>query len=96
MSSKYKIRNNESLHFITFTVVNWIDVFTRNIYKDIILDSFRYCQRKKGLEIYAYCIMTNHVHMIVAVQDNTFRLVDVIRDMKKYTAPSSSDKSDKK
>jgi len=86
MSSKYKIRNNEALHFVTFTVVNWIDVFTRNVYKDIVLDSFRYCQMNKGLEIYAYCIMTNHIHMIVAVQDNTFGLVDVVRDMKKYTA----------
>jgi len=45
-------------------VVDWLDVFTRNTYKDILLDSLSYCQINKGMEIIAWCIMTNHVHLI--------------------------------
>ncbi|MGB4415123.1 MAG: transposase [Paludibacter sp.] len=41
-------------------------MFTRNEYKDILLDSLRYCQQEKGMEIYAWCVMTNHVHLILS------------------------------
>ncbi len=64
MSRKYKFHNPEGAYFISFAVVDWLDVFTRNEYKDIVLDSLTYCQINKGMEIYAWCIMTNHVHLI--------------------------------
>jgi len=63
MSRNYKFHNPEGVYFVSFAVVEWIDVFTRNEYKDI-LESLRYCQREKGMEIYAWCIMSNHVHLI--------------------------------
>ena len=66
MSRKYKIRYQEAVHFVTFTVVYWLDVFIRPQYRDIFLDSIRYCQKYKGLEVYAYCIMSSHIHMILA------------------------------
>jgi len=53
MSREYKIYNNEAMYFITPTVVGWIDVFTRPIYKEIIIESLKYCQKEKGLKIYA-------------------------------------------
>ncbi len=65
MSVKYKFRNREQLYFVTFAVVYWIDLFVRNEYKDILLDSWKYCSKNKGLEIYGWCIMTSHVHMII-------------------------------
>ena len=65
MSRKYKIRDHEAVHFVTFTVVYWLDVFIRPQYRDIFLDSIRYCQQHKGLEVYVYCIMSSHVHMIL-------------------------------
>ena len=43
MSSKYKPRNQENPHFITFTIVGWIDVFTRDLYKDIFVNSLKFC-----------------------------------------------------
>lgn len=30
-------------YFITLTVVDWVDVFTRPIYKHIVIDSLLYC-----------------------------------------------------
>lgn len=37
----YKIRDKEGVHFVTFAVVEWVDVFTRKEYRDILLDSRR-------------------------------------------------------
>ena len=65
MSRKYKIRDQERPYFVTFTVINWIDVFIRNEYRNIFIDSVKYCQLNKGLEVYAWCMMTSHVHMII-------------------------------
>ena len=49
MSRKYKFHDPEGLYFISFATVGWIDVLTRPDYKDIIVDSLRYCQENKGL-----------------------------------------------
>ncbi len=64
MSRNYKFHNPEGLYFVSFAVVYWLDVFTRNEYKDILVESLEYCQLQKGMEIIAWCIMTNHVHLI--------------------------------
>lgn len=84
MSRKYKFGDNHDLYFISFAVVYWIDVFTRNEYKDTLLESWRFCQQKKGLEIYGWIIMPSHVHMIISSTLN--KLEDIVRDMKSYTS----------
>ena len=61
MSEKYKVRDQDRPYFITFAVEGWVDVFTRQSYKEIILESVRYCQKEKGLILYAWCLMTNHM-----------------------------------
>ena len=45
----YKIRNQQGLHFITFAVVEWVDVFSRKEYCEILLTSLEYCIKEKGL-----------------------------------------------
>ncbi|MBT1687579.1 REP-associated tyrosine transposase [Dawidia soli] len=85
MSRKYKFRDPAGVYFVTFTVIRWLDVFTRREYRDIFMDSLRYCQKNKGLALYAYCIMSNHVHMIVS-QHGERELQSTIRDMKKHTS----------
>ena len=85
MSTKYKIRDQTKLHFISFAVVEWVDAFTRNLYKDILIESLRYCQQSKGLLLYAWCIMTNHLHLIISSVDGV-KQEDIIRDFKKYTS----------
>ncbi len=85
MSRNYKFHNPEGVYFVSFAVVEWLDVFTRNEYKDIILDSLRYCQQSKGMEIYAWCIMTNHVHLIFrSMQGQKPELL--LGDFKRYTS----------
>ncbi|HEX5651676.1 MAG TPA: transposase [Chitinophagaceae bacterium] len=80
----YKIRNRAAIHFITFAVVEWVDVFTRKIYSDILLDSIRHCQAKKGLELYAWCLMTSHLHLVASAKNSD--LSEILRDFKKYTS----------
>ncbi len=69
MSSKYIIKDQNAAHFLTITIVSWVDIFTKKIYRDIIIDSLKYCQKEKGLEIYGYVIMSNHIHLIVRALD---------------------------
>ncbi|WP_405326270.1 REP-associated tyrosine transposase [Leeuwenhoekiella sp. LLG6367-2.1] len=64
MSRNYKFHNPEGLYFVSFAVIEWLDVFTETIYNNILLDSLSYCQTHKGMEIIAWCIMTNHIHLI--------------------------------
>lgn len=85
MSRKYKIRDQDKLYFVTFTVIHWLDVFIRREYRDIFLDSLRYCQKNKGLEVCAYVIMSSHVHMIIG-RNSDPNLEGIIRDIKKYTS----------
>jgi REP element-mobilizing transposase RayT len=87
MSRNYKFHNPEGLYFISFAVVGWLDVFTRNEYKDLFLESLQFCQKNKGLEIHAWCIMSNHVHLV-------FRSINgqnpelLVGDLKRFTSQS--------
>jgi len=63
MSTKYKATEKEQAYFITITTVGWVDVFTRLSQKELLINSLKHCQVEKGLEIYAYCIMSSHIHM---------------------------------
>jgi putative transposase len=80
----YKIRNKEGVHFVTFAVVDWVDVFTRQMYCDIVVESLRYCQNEKGLLLHAWCIMSNHIHLAISATNNNPS--DILRDFKKFTA----------
>jgi REP element-mobilizing transposase RayT len=84
MSRKYKFRDQNATYFVSFATVYWIDIFTRRLYKDILVDSINHCIENSGLVVYAWCIMTNHVHMIIATKD--FKLQDIMRDLKSYSS----------
>ena len=84
MSDGYKIRDQTLPHFVTATVVDWIDVFTRKSYRDLVVECLNYCIREKALILYGYVIMSNHLHMVV--QSGNGELSDLLRDFKKFTA----------
>lgn len=84
MSRKYKFHNPDGLYFISYATVYWIDVFIRNEYKNVLIESWKYCQQNKGLNIHAWVIMSSHVHMIISSATNKHE--DIVRDMKSYTA----------
>ncbi|GAB5522436.1 MAG: transposase [Roseivirga sp.] len=85
MSTAYRFAESEIPHFITMTLVEWIDLFNREKYKLIIVDSLKFCIENKGLVIHSYVIMSNHVHLIITA-DPSESLSNIIRDFKRYTA----------
>ena len=85
MSRNYKFHNPEGLYCVSFAVVGWLDVFTRNEYKDLVLESLEFCQNNKGMEVHAWCIMTNHVHLIFrSIKGQQPELL--LGDLKRFTS----------
>ena len=84
MSSGYQIDKQDAAYFLTMTTVEWVDIFIQNEYKYFLCDSLNYCVNEKGLEVFAYVIMSTHLHMIARAKNAN--LSDVVRDFKKYTS----------
>ena len=78
-------RINGEVYFVTDTVVDWVDIFTRPIYKHIVIESLQYCQEHKGLIIYAWVLMSNHLHAIVGSEGEA-KVSDIWSDFKKFTS----------
>lgn len=86
----YRIRDPYKPYFLTFTVVGWVDLFSRKECRDILVNNLKYCIDNKGLLLYAFVIMTNHVHAIMAAENDTKGLPFLIRDLKSYTSKQLS------
>jgi REP element-mobilizing transposase RayT len=85
MGLKYKIDDQKEFYFVTFTCIDWVDTFIRDSYRQIFIDSVKFCQKEKGLLVGAWVIMTSHVHMILGTQGKK-NLEEIIRDMKSFTS----------
>lgn len=84
MSRKYKFREANGAYFISFATVYWIDVFTRENYFCYIIESLEYCRKNKGMEIFGYCIMPSHIHLIFRSENGDPS--GLIRDFKGFTS----------
>ena len=84
MSRKYKFYEKNGAYFVSFATVNWIDVFTRDIYFAIMTESLDHCRKNKGMEIYGYCIMPSHVHLIF--RSSLGDPSGLMRDLKGFTS----------
>ncbi|UTW63343.1 transposase [bacterium SCSIO 12741] len=76
------------VYFLTLTVVDWVDLFTRPVYRHIIVDSLNYCISHKGLKVYSWVLMSNHLHLIASSDKQD--LSSILRDFKKYTSKKIS------
>ena len=75
----HQIINQNAMHYVTFTTVGWVDIFTRKAYRDILIESLKYCQEKKGLILFGYVIMSNHMHLMIRT-DSEKGLSSIVRD----------------
>lgn len=84
MSRNYKFHNPSAAYFVSFATVHWIDVFTRQEYFNVLAKSIDYCRKEKGMELFAYCFLPSHVHLIFrsAEEDPS----GLLRDFKKHTS----------
>ncbi|MBN7813325.1 transposase [Algoriphagus sp. H41] len=81
----FQVSDQNAVYFLTLTIVEWVDIFTRREYKMEVVDSLNFCVERKGLEIFAWCLMSNHLHLLCRSKE-AFRLSDTIQDFKKFTA----------
>lgn len=84
VTTGYKIADQSAAYYLTFQIVGWVDLFTRQVYRDIVIESLRYCQQNKGLVVYAYVIMSNHIHLLAS--SDTDNLSGTICDFKTFTS----------
>lgn len=82
--SELRKANTNYPYFITLTVVGWIDLFTRAMYCDFVIHNLNYCIKNKGLEVFSYCIMPSHIHLIA--RDEKGSLNNTLRDFKSFTS----------
>ena len=82
---RYKVIDQKELNYITITIVDWIDLFTRKAICEIVMTSLAYCRKEKGLKIFAYVLMSSHLHLIVRATEEQ-ELSAILRDFKSYTA----------
>ena len=85
MVDKYRIWDAAGIYFLTMTIVDWVDLFTRPTHKLLSVEALHYCQRAKGLQLYAWCLMPSHLHLIAAAREG-YHLSDFLRDFKKFTS----------
>ena len=78
----YRIYEPSQPHFLTFTVVAWLAVFTRPETVQVVLDSWRFLQENQRLKLYGYVILENHLHFIASAAD----LSKELGDFKSFTA----------
>lgn len=83
MSHKYKTAEGK-VYYVTLTVIGWIDIFTRKDYVEELISNIQYCQKNKGLNVYAYVIMPNHLHMVCSRETQTVN--ELLRDFKSFTS----------
>jgi putative transposase len=76
--------DENKIHFLTFTTIEWIDIFTKIEYFDLIISTFRYCQKNQGLLLYGFVIMTNHIHCLISAKEDCC-LEDIVASFKKFT-----------
>lgn len=89
--NRYQISDQSSAYFLTMTVVHWIDIFTRKEYKRLIVDSLNYCVTHKGLEVYGWVLMSNHLHLMARINPPS-TMTAFLRDFKKFTSKALIEK----
>jgi len=80
-----KSNDQQACYFITFNVVEWVDIFVRPSYKRVVADVLNEYIAYHGLIVYAWCLMSNHLHLVAQVKHgSTFAVT--IRNLKKSIA----------
>lgn len=89
MSRNYKFHNKEGLYFVSFAVVYWMDIFIREDYSAAIIDTLKFYTHER-LELFAYCIMPSHIHMIFRDKNNEPE--KLLGNIKRYSSQKIQEK----
>ncbi len=84
LNSEKNYPASQACHFLTFNTVDWVDIFIRPVYKQIIVHSLNYFIDNKGLNVYAWCLMSNHLHLLLQARDNCV-VAEIEKEYKLFT-----------
>jgi REP element-mobilizing transposase RayT len=84
MTQRYPIAEPQGSYLLTLNTIDRVDLFIRPFFKQIIVESLNYFIGKKGLVVYGWCLMTNHLHLIIGSTGR--KMEDTLREMKQFTA----------
>ncbi|MBC7903686.1 MAG: transposase, partial [Gemmatimonadaceae bacterium] len=70
MAEKKSSQNNSACYYVTFNVTDWIGLFVRPAYKQAVVESLNSFIESKGLVVYAWCLMSNHLHLLTKTRSN--------------------------
>jgi len=85
--SRYRAGENLP-YFCTVTVLDWTPILIEARYIDPIVESLAFSRTSKGLQLFAFVIMPNHLHLIAAASD----LHAMMRDFKRFTSRTIHDR----
>jgi len=77
--------DDNGCYFLTFETVDLIDVFTKPVYKQIVVHTLNHFIANKGLVVYGWCLMTNRLYLIAQAQRNVL-LTDIRKEFKQFTS----------
>ncbi len=86
VTKNFKSKEPGIPYFVTFTVVEWLNVFTKFEYCQILWESLQYCRKEKKMQLHAFVFMSNHIHLVISAKNEKPFLWEIIRDFKKFTA----------
>ncbi len=90
LPNAYRIFTDQNYaYFVTWTIVDWLPLFSESCYRQIVLDSLEYLRTNKHTQLNAFVIMPTHAHAILW-PDYGINLSDVTRDFKRFTSRALS------
>jgi putative transposase len=81
---KKETPNLKTCSYLTFNTVDWVDIFIRPVYKEVITGALNHFISDRGLIVYGWVLMTNHLHLLADCKAN-YTLALFERDFKKHT-----------
>jgi putative transposase len=84
MHSAEEYRGKEACYFITFQTVDWVDVFTRPVYKQVIVHTLNHFIESKGLVVYAWCLMSHHLYLLAEARPGS-AMSELEKEYKSFT-----------
>src|SRR5690606_6630085 len=74
----------QACFFLTFNTVDWVDIFIRPVYKQIVVHTLNHFITQKGLTVFSWCLMTNHLHLLMQLRENC-GLAEIEKEFKTFT-----------